>query len=75
MATTTTATALEIWTTHIRAIRADAQDKRDALYDRWLATAMEIVERDRQMAGVNAEEVAAVEDEKALYRANRAEEG
>jgi hypothetical protein len=72
--TTTTTTALEIWTTHIRAIRADAQDKRDALYDRWLATAMEIVERDRQMAGVNAEEVAAVEDEKALYRANRAVE-
>jgi hypothetical protein len=75
MTTTTTTTALEIWTTHIRAIRADAQDKRAAIYDRWLATAMGLVDRDRQMACVNAEEVAAVEGEKALYRANLAGEG
>jgi hypothetical protein len=69
---TNEANAVATWANNVRETRANFQAEADALYDLWLSSDMEIVERDRRMAAIRASEAHCIEQEKKLYRLNLA---
>ena len=64
--------AADIWAVNVTTIRRDANAATEAVYETWLNTRMEIVERDARMSAVWARMNAAIDAEKRLYYANRA---
>jgi hypothetical protein len=66
-----TENAATIWGNNIRQIREHFQAQVDAACEVWFTSEMSIVQRDINVAAIRSAERHAVEQEKALYYANR----